>query len=86
MFSYTIGSHIDVERGHMLKKRVCLALGLVAFATPAFSAETVTYTYDAKGRLIKVVRSGSVNNGLNTTYQHDKADNRQRVVVAGASR
>ena len=56
------------------------ALGLMLLsASPAFSAETVTYTYDAKGRLVKVVRTGTVNNNVTVDYEHDKADNRTRL-------
>jgi uncharacterized protein RhaS with RHS repeats len=54
-------------------------------STPLFAAETVTYTYDANGRLIRAVRSGSVNNGVTTEYSRDKADNRNRVKVVGSS-
>lgn len=50
----------------------------------AWAAETVTYTYDAKGRLVKVVHSGSVNAGVTTDYTHDAADNRTRVRITGA--
>ncbi|WP_164521701.1 hypothetical protein [Sphingomonas sp. ABOLE] len=50
----------------------------------AHAAETITYTYDAKGRLVKVVRSGSVNNGVTSQYTHDGADNRKNVKVTGA--
>lgn len=59
---------------------------ILATAIPrlANAAETVTYTYDAKGRLVKVVRTGSVNNGVTVTYAHDKADNRKNVKVTGA--
>ena len=52
---------------------------LLATATPSLSAETVTYTYDAKGRLVKVVRTGRVNNNVTVDYEHDKADNRTRL-------
>ena len=52
------------------------ALGLMS---PALATETITYTYDAKGRLVKVVRTGTVNNNVTTEYEHDKADNRQKV-------
>lgn len=44
------------------------------------AAETITYTYDAKGRLVQVVRTGTVNNNVTTTYVHDKANNRTNVV------
>jgi hypothetical protein len=56
------------------------ALGfLLLSAAPALSAETITYSYDAKGRLVKVVRTGTVNNNVIVEYEHDKADNRTRV-------
>lgn len=58
-------------------------LGLVPL-TAVRAAETITYTYDAQGRLVTVVSSGSVNNGIQTVYAHDPADNRQRVTVTGA--
>lgn len=58
---------------------------LLLAGAPALAAETVTYTYDAKGRLVRVVRSGTVNNGVATTYEHDKADNRKRVTTLGST-
>lgn len=53
-------------------------------ATPALAAESISYTYDARGRVIAVVRSGSVNNGQSTTYALDKAHNRINVTTTGA--
>lgn len=61
-----------------------LVMAPLGIATSAHAAETVTYTYDAKGRLVKVERSGTVNNGVKTEYTHDKADNRQNVKVTGS--
>ena len=49
------------------------------------AAETVSYSYDAKGRLVRVVKSSGPNSGAVTTYDHDKADNRTRIVTSGAS-
>lgn len=60
-----------------------LALPLLGSATSSAS-ETVTYTYDAKGRLVKVVHTGTVNNGIQTTYTHDKADNRKNTTTTGS--
>ncbi len=51
----------------------------------ASASETVTYGYDAKGRLIQVSHTGSVNNGLTATYAYDAADNRTSVTTAGAT-
>lgn len=66
-------------------KALCATM-VVALLAPssAYSAETVTYTYDAKGRLVKVEHSGAVNNGVKSEYTHDKADNRTKVKVTGA--
>lgn len=54
-----------------------LALGLIG--STASAAETVTYTYDARGRLIKVVHTGTVNNNNQVCYKLDKAGNRTNV-------
>jgi YD repeat-containing protein len=54
-----------------------LALGLISSTGSA--TETVTYTYDARGRLIKVVRTGTVNNNNQVCYKFDKAGNRTNV-------
>ncbi len=56
-------------------------LCLVGTAIAAWATETITYTYDARGRLMKVERKGSVNNNVTTEYQFDKADNRTKVIV-----
>ncbi|WP_296615754.1 hypothetical protein [Sphingomonas sp.] len=58
-----------------------LLLGVVGVAR---ASETITYTYDAKGRLIKVVHAGTVNNGVTAQYTHDHADNRTNVKTTGA--
>lgn len=50
----------------------------------AGASETVNYTYDAKGRLIQVAHSGTVNNNVVANYSFDKADNRVNVNVTGA--
>jgi hypothetical protein len=60
------------------------AIALI-YCTPAFAAETITYKYDAKGRLIEVKRTGTVNNNVTTSYQHDKADNRKTVTTTGSA-
>lgn len=65
-------------------RRALLCVALFGFASFATATETITYTYDAKGRLVKVERSGTVNNGVKTEYTHDKSDNRQNVKVTGS--
>lgn len=68
----------------MTRMRLMMVLALVGIPAAAQATETVTYTYDAKGRLVKVVHTGTVNNNLTTTYGHDKADNRTNVKTTGA--
>jgi hypothetical protein len=67
-----------------MRKALLRLIALTAFSLPALATETQTYTYDAKGRLIKVVRSGSVNNGVTAEYTHDKANNRTRTKTTGS--
>lgn len=62
---------------------------LIAAATAlvpavASAAETITYSYDAKGRLTQVSHSGSANNGVVAGYAFDRADNRTSVTVSGS--
>lgn len=63
-----------------------LATSLVMSSSPilAQAAETVTYTYDARGRLIRVVHTGTVNNGVDKTYTYDRANNRKTAATAGS--
>jgi YD repeat-containing protein len=56
----------------------------LALAVGAEAAETISYTYDARGRLIAVNRTGSVNNQVNTTYNIDKAENRLNKTTTGS--
>jgi hypothetical protein len=65
--------------------RVTLAAAfVVAVPALALASETVTYTYDAKGRLVKVEHKGDINDGVKVEYKHDKADNRTKVKVTGS--
>lgn len=59
------------------------ALIAAGAAWSAMATETVNYTYDARGRLIKVERSGTINNGVVANYTIDKAENRTNVKVTG---
>jgi hypothetical protein len=60
------------------------ATAALAAGAGAQAAETIVYKYDARGRLIKVERTGTVNNNVHTTYGHDKANNRKTIVVTGS--
>lgn len=61
-----------------------LALVALSFAGRAAASETITYAYDARGRLVQVVHSGGPASGTQVTYTHDAASNRTRVQVTGA--
>jgi len=50
----------------------------------AIANETVAYRYDARGRLVRIERSGTVNNNVATNYTFDKADNRVAKVTTGS--
>jgi YD repeat-containing protein len=60
------------------------AIALLA-GTTAHAAEAITYKYDARGRLIEVKRTGTVNNNVQTNYTHDKANNRKNVTTIGSA-
>jgi len=64
---------------------VILTAILIINATPSMAAETITYSYDAKGRVVKVVRTGTVNNNVTYDYTHDHANNRTHVKVTNSA-
>jgi len=68
-----------------LRGFVLAASALIALA-PAAAQETVTFTYDNKGRLV-TVNHGSTgpNAGVNASYTYDNADNRTNVTVSGVA-
>jgi hypothetical protein len=69
----------------MKLSRLTLGAVIAASAAAAPAAETITYSYDVHGRLVQVARSGTVNNGVTTAYQFDKADNRTVKTTTGSA-
>ena len=70
------GDNVVLSRS-WIARAACVAA--IAAAVPGAAAETVTYAYDARGRLVEVKRttSGSSAPAPSTTnYQFDKANNR----------
>jgi len=59
-------------------------LGVAVASSEPLGNETVDYAYDARGRLVQVKHTGSVNNNVMANYTYDKADNRVTVNVTGA--
>jgi hypothetical protein len=57
------------------------AVLLLAAAGAAGATETVSYDYDPLGRLVRVERTGTVNNGFNANYTFDCAGNRANVTA-----
>lgn len=71
----------------MRNVRIGAVIGIAAIsaiAAAALASETVTYTYDARGRVVAVKHSGTINNNVAANYTYDKADNRTNKTVTGA--
>ena len=64
-------------------KNFLIAASAAAVAAAAMAAETISYSYDAQGRLRRVVHQGSINNGVTTNYAYDAADNLTNKVTSG---
>jgi YD repeat-containing protein len=58
-----------MKLSQMLVTGIVLAAFLGTAAAQA--TETITYTYDARGRLVKVVHTGTVNNNNHACYKYD---------------
>lgn len=57
---------------------------LLSFNASAAAQETVTYTYDALGRLVATSTNGGANNGTTSAYSYDAASNRTNVTVSAS--
>lgn len=70
----------------LLASTAVLALMVGLIPSPSRSTETITYSYDALGRLVKAQSSGSVNNNHARSLCYDASGNRiqYRVDAAGA--
>ena len=65
-------------------RALCALIVLLLLGAAAYAAETITYKYDARGRLVQVNHTGTVNNNVVTNYVYDKADNRALKNTTGA--
>lgn len=71
-------------RAFARRRALLLATGML-LASSAIAQETVTYTYDNKGRLTGVSHSGGPAAGASASYNYDNADNRSSVAINGAT-
>ncbi len=60
------------------------ACASLATAVPAFAAETVTYSYDARGRLVEVNHTTGLQAGAKTEYTWDENGNMKRRKTTGS--
>lgn len=67
--------------GARIRAAALAGAALLALA-PATAQETLTYTYDGRGRLVKTDHAGTANNGVSSCYAYDAADNRTASSVA----
>jgi YD repeat-containing protein len=67
-----------------VKENILIAATIAALTATAMASasETINYSYDARGRLIQVKHSGTVNNNVTANYTYDKANNRTNLNVA----
>jgi hypothetical protein len=85
MFFFCSDAESVSRRMEMKTFRTGLAMALLlGGAAPGQAAETISYSYDARGRLVQVARSGTVNNGVVTAHAYDKADNRVTKTTTGS--
>ncbi len=70
----------------MMKAAILLGSmgGAMMTTSAALAQETITYSYDAQGRLIGSTTTNGPNNGTQVSYTLDKADNRKTLTVADA--
>lgn len=67
-----------------MRRFIIFVAGALVLATGAFAAETITYSYDASSRLVRVEHVGTINNNVVSNYSFDDADNRNLTTVTGA--
>lgn len=67
-----------------MRKYLAFAAGVAMLAAAVTASETISYIYDAKGRVIKVERTGTVNNNVQAEYAYDRADSRTTVKITGS--
>lgn len=62
----------------------CSVASACLVTTSALASETVTYTYDALGRLVASSTSGGPNSGVASGVSYDPAGNRSSYTITGS--
>lgn len=78
----------DERKRRMIVAIPAAAMAVAGIAGVASAAETVTYSYDALGRVVTVERVGnpaSAGGAVTTSYAHDRADNRTTKTTTGSA-
>jgi YD repeat-containing protein len=71
----------SLAKTHTVALHQSLLVCALFAAVPAAAQETITYTYDSRGRLTGVSHSGGTVNGATASYNYDNADNRTSVAI-----
>jgi hypothetical protein len=74
------------KRMYQWSRQYCACAALLAFLLSLSSAqasETTSYSYDARGRLVKAEVSGGVNHGVKQEYGYDPATSRSSMQTVG---
>jgi YD repeat-containing protein len=79
-----ITNQIDSIKTGDVMRGLLISVSVIALMMPSSinATETVTYSYDAQGRLVQSVISGTVNNGQTSTTTFDGANNRTNYSVS----
>ena len=71
-----------VRDAHAVAGAILLAVALLGASPSALAAESVSYDYDALGRVIRVDYVGGPNDGMIIEYTYDATGNRTEVVIS----
>jgi hypothetical protein len=75
-----------MDNGAILMRTIAiLAMAYFCAVGQARSAESISYTYDALGRLSTVTITGGPANNVQQTYRYDAAGNRSQYDLTGAT-
>lgn len=81
----SLARELKLLGGNVTYRAIGLAVAVsICACGVAWAAETITYTYDVKGRLTQVKRDDGLGNEVLTNYTYDRADSRTRKQTTGS--